>query len=485
MSSRRLSWKIALAASCLGMFGLAGYNYLVCYCSAPVQLTISGGDVCPLRSEMAQKICGEVRNEGIELSVVRDTNSEAILGDVDARRIDLGLVLGGVPTDQHRNVRQVATLGVEPLHLLVRGELIRSKLARQRGVSLDVLRGTRVSLGERGSNGALLAEGFLQFAGFQLSTPEANGDLHAVYTREGEVIAQLQTWQRAAAPVRAVLAERLPDAFFLVDSLPSPLVDELVKTAGYELVPLPYATALHLNKRRDSAHLPGALDSNRIEPAVIPAFTYGVSPAMPADDCPTFGLRLLLVAHRNVPAKAVLRLLRALDKGLAEQYHVNLDAVGTTNDYPVHPGAAAFANDRKPLTLGQMLEPLTNFLSVLGAGAAGALALYGFVRGLHAINPDVHLKQIDRIERLLQGQESDLEAPQLPLDFIDYLEGRLAQIKQTAIEDYARGRLEKDEALVGILTLVSDTRHLLMQRRNEVCHQSGGAGRASRLTEAA
>jgi len=92
---------------------------------------------------------------------------------------------------------------------------------------------------------------------------------------------------------------------------------------------------------------------------------------------------------------------------------------------------------------------------------------------------------VDRIERLLQGQEADEAAPQLPLDFIDYLEGRLAQIKQAAIEDYARGRLEKDEALVGILTLVSDTRHLLMQRRNEVCHQSAGAGRASRLIDAA
>jgi hypothetical protein len=308
--------------------------------------------------------------------------------------------------------------------------------------------------------------------------------LEVLYTREAETITQLQTWKRAAPPVRAVLAERLPDAFFIVDSMPSPLVDELVETAGYELMPLPYATALHLNKRRDSAHHDG-FDSNRIEPALIPAFTYGVSPAMPRQDCPTFGLRLILVAHKSVPSRAVLRLLRALDKGLARQYHVDLDAVGATNDYPIHPGAAAFAKDRKPLTLGQMLEPLTNFLSVLGAGAAGALALWGFLRGLHAIHPDVHLKQIDRIERLLQGQELDESAPPLPLDFIDYLEARLAQIKQAAIDDYARGRLEKDEAMVGILTLVSDTRHLLAQRRREVCQQSGGIGRASRLIDAA
>lgn len=463
------------------MFGLAAYNYLACYCSTPIRLTISGGEVCPLRSEMAQRICGEVRNEGIELEAIRDTNSERILTDINSGRLDLGLVLGGVPAKTHRQVRQIATLGVEPLHLLVRPEL-----TRQPDTSLDMLRGRRVSLGERGSNGAMLAESFLQFAGLTIRTAEVRGDVEAVYTCEADAIAQLETWKRAAPPVRAVLAERLPDAFFLVDSLPSPLVDELVQRAGYVLVPLPYATALHLNKRRDAAHTSNPLDSNRIEPTVIPAFTYGVAPAMPPVDCPTFGLRLLLVTHKHVPSKAVVRLLRALDKGLAEQYHVDLDAVGTSNDYPVHPGAVVFAKDRKPLTLGQMLEPLTNFLSVLGAGAAGSLALWGFLRGLHAIQPDVHLKQIDRIERLLQGQEADEAAPQLPLDFIDYLEGRLAQIKQAAIEDYARGRLEKDEALVGILTLVSDTRHLLMQRRNEVCHhQSAGAGRASRLIDAA
>lgn len=480
MSSKRLSWKITLALCGLVMFGLAAYNYLACYCSAPVRLTISGGNVCPLRSEMAQRICGEVRNEGIELSAVASLNSDTILADVNTRRLDLGLVLGGFPATMHPNVRQVATLGVEPLHLVVRSELVRGAAP-----SLDLLRGRRVSLGERGSNGALLSEAFLRFAGLRPATAQEPGDLETLYTREAETIAQLQTWKRAAAPVRAVLAERLPDAFFLVDSMPSPLVDELVRTAGYELLPLPYATALHLNKRRDSAHNDAGFDSNRIEAAQIPAFTYGVSPAMPRQDCPTIGLRLILVAHKKVSSGSILKLLRALDKGLAQRYHVDLDAVGATSDYPVHPGAAAFAKDRRPLTVGQMLEPLTNFLSVMGAGAAGALALWGFLRGLRAVDPDVHLRQIDRIEQLVQGKETDESAPPMPLDFIDYLESRLATIKQSAIDDYARGRLESDEALVGILMLVSDTRHLLMQRRKQVCQQADAAVRPGRLIDAA
>jgi hypothetical protein len=132
-----------------------------------------------------------------------------------------------------------------------------------------------------------------------------------------------------------------------------------------------------------------------------------------------------------------------------------------------------------------MLEPLTNCLSVIGAGAAGGLALWGFLRGLRAVHPDVHLRQIDRIERLLQGSESDPSAPKLPMDFIHYLEGRLAEVKQAAIEDYANGRFQGDDALVSILTLIADTRHLLVQRRKQYCQEVVLPARANRYADAA
>ena len=175
-------------------------------------------------------------------------------------RLDLGLVLGGFPADAHPNVRQVATLGVEPLHLLVRREKL-ARIPRRRSTCSAVCE-------SRSANKARTVRSWPPTccdspACGRRPRDDAGRLSRRVYTRESRNDRQLRTWKRAAAPVRAVLAERLPDAVFIVDSLPSPLVDELVKTAGYQLVPLPYATALHLNNRRDDAHEARGLESNR------------------------------------------------------------------------------------------------------------------------------------------------------------------------------------------------------------------------------
>jgi hypothetical protein len=223
-----------------------------------------------------------------------------------------------------------------------------------------------------------------------------------------------------------------------------------------------------------------------LEAVTIPACAYGINPAVPAADCETFGLRLLLVANKNTPANAVLRVLRALDGDLAEQYHLNLDIANQTCEFPIHPGANAFAMGRKPLMVGELLEPIGSFFSVAGAAGAGALAIWGFLRGLRAVHPDVHLRQISRIERLLRGDEHDDAAPVTPRDLVDYLEARLAIVKQTAIDDYSHHRITREEALVSILTTVADTRHLLVQRRRQIDRDEACAPvRPSRLAEAA
>jgi hypothetical protein len=294
------------------------------------------------------------------------------------------------------------------------------------------------------------------------------GDFEPLYLTENELMDQLAKLRQAAAE-RSALEHALPDVVLDVASLPSPTVDQLVQTGKYQLVPLPYLQALHLDIRRNHGRSGRWLESDRVEASVIPAFTYGVRPAVPMQDCPTFGLQRLLVANKDVSPRAIMKLLGGIDCDEVRRYHIDLDTANLDSEFPVHPGATAFAAARKPLMLSDALEPVMSFFSVAGAMGAGALTVWGFLRNLRSVNPEVHLRQIDRIERLLSGAERDPSAPASPLAFVAFLEGRLAQIKQAAIEDYARGRFEEHEALVTILTLVADTRHLLVQRRKQLC----------------
>ncbi len=354
------------------LVGLAAFNYWCAFCTAPIHLSLSGGDACPLRSEMAHCICRDVTEAGITLDPKREENSESTCTAVDKGDLDLGLVLGGFPSGAHPNVRQVATFGVEPLHLLVRPELLKDKQP-----TLEILRGKVVSLGEQGTNGALLAESLMRFAGLRPATATAGGDYRAAHLRDAELYKALRTVASASPESRAAFAGVLPDAVFVVDNMPVPIVDYLVRIGGYQLVPLPYATAMHLDSRRNHSAGEDQLENSRLEAVTIPACTYGINPPVPATDCPSFGLRLMLVANKDVPAASILRLLEALDAGVIDKYHVDLTVADENSEFTMHPGAAEFAKGRKPFALGAVFDRLKTIMSMIGAGGAGMFARVG------------------------------------------------------------------------------------------------------------
>lgn len=480
MGDYRRWWTIGGGLLGVALLCIAAYNYCRCYCGTPTRLRLSGGNVCPLRTELAGRIAASISGS-VEVTVCSGTNSEQVCAAVDAGKLDMGLILGGLPTIDYHDVRQVATLGVEPLHLLVRRELLKSTSAP----SLEILRGRRVAMGEIGANGTRLAEDLLQLAGLESASAGEPSGFIAEHHAEEMLLEQVIAWRKAPDAEKAKLRTLLPDVAFVVDSLPSELVDQLVREGDYALMPLPFASALHIDSRRNHAGERVRLRNDRVEAVSIPAFAYGIQPATPAQDCETIGLRLLLVANKNVPSDALLDALRSMSDAVAMHTQVNLDATNPSPEFPVHPGAEAFLRTRRPLNVGEILGPTTDALSVVGASVAGGLALWGFVRGLRAVHPDVHLRQIDRIERLLHGNELDESAPTLPREFLEYLESRLSQIKQTAIEDYANGRLDGDDALVGILTLVADTRHLLSQRRKLLGSPAPGVSATPRRHEIA
>ena len=112
------------------------------------------------------------------------------------------------------------------------------------------------------------------------------------------------------------IGRKLPDAVFVVTKPPSRLVRHL--TADHRLP----AGAASI-RGSISAHAPGSsrasmpaegivVRKEHIPDAVIPAFSYGVVPAIPPQNMPTVGSRLLLVTHRRTRPAAVIRVLDTL-----------------------------------------------------------------------------------------------------------------------------------------------------------------------------
>src|SRR4051794_21184188 len=85
-------------------------------------LTISAGSPEGLRHQIAEHIAAVARRRGVFLTLVGTSGSEEALRRVDAGSLDLALVQGGLDPTDRADVRQVASLRIEPLHLLVKAE---------------------------------------------------------------------------------------------------------------------------------------------------------------------------------------------------------------------------------------------------------------------------------------------------------------------------------------------------------------------------
>ena len=279
-------------------------------------------------------------------------------------------------------------------------------------------------------------EDLLRYAGFHSTEAAGRADFAAVYRPEKEIREQVRGLDLLTDSERNTRIEQLPDALFIGGSMPDPLIDRLIKSAGYQLVPLPFATALHLDKRREYGPSVNPLETNRIEATSIPAYTYGAAPAEPPQAYETIGLRLLLVANKEVPAATIHKLLQALTEGVYHEYHTELSVAPTSAEYPMHAGATTFMASRKPISINDAVQGTTNVLSMVGAFSAAPSRCGAISAGLRTVSPQYYLQQVDRIERLVRGVEMEDEAPTAPIDLLVFLEARLAQLKQTVIDDY-------------------------------------------------
>ena len=238
------------------------------------RLSMSAGSAEGLRHQIAERLSIEAVGHGLTLNLVSTTGSREVLDRLEAHQLDVAFVQGGLDPAFHPHVRQVAALYVEPLHLLVK-----PAPAAPVAASLASLRRKTVNLGPTGSGTHDLARDVLKFAGLSAAYDGGSGDYTLTTKSYGELLEESD-------------AGKLPDAVFSVSALPSPVVRALVSRHRYQLVALPFGEAFALDAlNRESPYpsptrteRPSDVSKIRIYKAIVPPFTYGVDPPVPARD---------------------------------------------------------------------------------------------------------------------------------------------------------------------------------------------------------
>ncbi|HQR06450.1 MAG TPA: TAXI family TRAP transporter solute-binding subunit [Gemmatales bacterium] len=436
------------------MVGLGAYFTWSHFISdEPVTLRISTGRTVARRYQLAEQLRDCSHSVGIHLNLISTAGSEAALHMVGSGELDLAIVSSGILSTGKANVRELAAFSVEPAHFLIRKEL-----ADKGGLLRDMIRGKRVNLGEQGSSDNALARELLAFAHMSPGTENTPGDFIATNWSPEELTNRSNEIDTATGAEKARLINALPDAMILVASMPSKVAQEIIEAADYRLITLAFSRAFILNTNRNEAKLNTAIDHSYIEQTVIPAGSYlGTRPA-PMQDCETIGMRLLLVANKNVPTGAIYRLMGKVFEGEFARKYKPTSPTEKDSPYDVHLGALAYLNRNKPYILNEVVEYGKKVMSIFGLFSAGALSFFALLRTRKNKSAGDYLKEIRQIELIARGLESDSEAPRETVALAHHLDERLAKLKSELIHACCNKEFKNEMMLLNILTILVDTR---------------------------
>jgi hypothetical protein len=307
-----------------------------------------------------------------------------------------------------------------------------------------------------------MARDLLDFAGFHAPAAGGPGNYVAEENPPEELVRRLARLQALTGADRDRALQELPDAVFLLSPLPSLLIKDLVTLAGYRLIPIPFAEAYCLDHISPTMVSDGdRVDRTSFFATDIPAYTYGIDPAVPAVPCHTVASRLLLIAYAPTSPEAVARLLETVYDGPVARLAEPVPLRGQVPQFPFHPGTELFMRRNEPFLTPELLSGVGKVTGGLGAFASGVVAFYGFLRLRQLRRFEAYYYEIRRIELIARGHEADPQAPADPSALRGYLEDKLLDLKSQALNDFAEGGLKGEGLMSGIIALVNDTRRSL------------------------
>jgi len=442
-----------VAALSLAGFVLAGALFFNQFKEERFHLTLTAGTPVEMRYRLAQVLVQYALKQGIEIELKPTSGSEESFQQVNAGLLDLALAQGGLGHEGHENAQQVTALYLEPVHLLVKGEIFLDVVK-----NLAKLKGKVINVNKAGSGTHYLALETLRFAGLSPGDEAGQGDFIAATLGQEELEAETSY-------------KKLPDAIFLVTTMPSRVAKYLVTRHGYRLVGLPFAEAFSLDAYAPDGH-PGRrmtlgpdINKTQVYDAVIPAFTYQVEPGVPPAPIHTLGTRLLLVANKNVNARATEKLLDVIFTSSFSHLArppLNDTLLQLPPELPMHEGAVNYLRRNKPLITGDVIDFLEKVVTIGAAFAGGILFLRQWLRQRNRRRRDEgfehYIFKVTEIEQRALVLEMGAE---LELRELLQLQQELGRLKSEALARFVSGAIEGEELMSSFLTHVNDARNYL------------------------
>jgi TRAP-type uncharacterized transport system substrate-binding protein len=476
----RAGWRLrpgrfALAFGCLA---LAAALYLAARGEQPAasHVRLSAGEIGTTRFLVASALARELKRHGVEVEVVAARNTEVEFAEVDDGSVDFGLVSGAFRIEAFANVRQVAPLYVEALHLLVKQEVVDPVDA-----SLAGLRGRSIDLGPDHSATAGLAAAVLDFAGLRSRDQDGAGGFVRRSHSPGEIESLVAQGDRDA----------LPDAIFHLATVPSIVAERLIREGGYRIEPLPFADAFRLSSLLEVTPPTGAaaeIERPFVVDTLIPAFAYGTDPASPPGPLHTIGTRLLLVANKGVSPETVSRFLdAAFASRFAHVVEPPLDhaLLHLPPRLALHEGTLDYKNRDKSVITEDSVANLSNTLSVVGAFVGGTIFLLSAWRQRRQARTDElfgsYMLRVAEVAR--KAVELELSAS-IELGPLMALQRDLLELQGEALERFAAGELGNRATLSNLLAPLNAAREhvgeLLLHVRQNIEERADEEGRTPR-----
>ncbi len=385
-------------------------------------LTITGGDVLGNRHYLAKLLRDEAVKNGVTLNISPLHGSMNSYQHVSSGKLDMAFVQGGTGK-KFPNVRHVATVMPEMMHLLVKSEIADKGI---RG-----LKGKRINLGSKEGGTRILANTVLKFSGL-----DHRADFVETNYKNEELMGRHPS--------------KLPDAIFLISALPSYVAQYMVRERGYWLMELPFPRSLSLRY-------------GWVSNSSIPGYTYSVTPPIPDRDIKTIGANLLLIANANTDSQAIFKVLETLYSPLvSSELKQKLDEKMITipPGFPISSGTMAYLQRNEPFFSMKTISKMQNTFGMVMSVLTTLLVLIKWLKGKTEEETQDYefmdyIRELTQIEREIgKLEEKSFHDPsQLAL-----ISKRLTRLKIDALEKYPDANLNDPGLMDRILSLISATR---------------------------